>query len=338
MTALKDFDRLESTGIWQPTAKAQRRNVILAVGNATLTISDHQETAIAHWSLPAIDRINPGVRPAIYRPGPDADDILEIDDETMIQAIAQVQTAIERQRPHPGRLRLAVVVSSVVLFSALAIFWLPGAMISYTASVVPDTKRSEIGESLLTNIRRISGKPCNEVLGVQALQRLRIRLFGDSAPDIAILSGGVKTVQHLPGNIILLNRSLVEDHEEVDVVAGFLLVEQLRMQKKDPLVQLLQNAGFSTSFRLLTTGNIPENSLGTYAETLLVTAPDSVAHNTIIDQFSRANIRTSPYAYAVDISGETTIALIESDTVDVQQFAPILDDSDWVSLQGICGE
>ena len=338
MTALKDFDRLESTGVWQSSPEAQRRNVILAVGNATLTISDHQETAIAHWSLPAIERVNPGDRPAIYRPGPDADDILEIDDETMIKAIAKVQSAIERRRPHPGRLRLAVVAGSVALFSSLAIFWLPGAMINYTASVVPDTKRIEIGESLLANIRRVSGKPCNEVLGVQALQRLQTRLFGDAAPNIAILSGGVKTAQHLPGNIILLNRSLVEDHEEVDVVAGYLLVEQSRMQKRDPLVQLLQNAGFSASFRLLTTGNIPEVDLGAYAEMLLVTAPETVAQKTILEQFSKANIRTSPYAYALDISGETTIDLIESDTIEGQQFAPILDDSDWVGLQGICGE
>ncbi len=337
MTALNDFDRLESPGIWQASADAQRRDVLVMVGDATLTISDQQATALAHWSLPAVERVNPGVRPAIFRPGPDANDMLELDDETMIKAIATVQSAIERRRPHPGRLRFGLISGSVLLFAALAIFWLPRAMVDYTATVVPATKRTAIGERLLSNIQRVAGKPCETVLGQQSLKRLQTRLFGNADGKIVVLAGGVQRAQHLPGNIKLLNRSIVEDYEEVDVAAGFLLAESIRAEKTDPLVRLLRNAGFAASFRLLTTGDLSDSDLSKYTETLLTSEPEPVTDNAILARFEGAEIRSTPYGYAIDISGESTVGLIEADPWKTNS-VPILDDANWVSLQGICGE
>lgn len=336
MTALKDFERLECQGIWQADAQAQRRNVIVSVGEATLTLSDSQDTAIAHWSLPAVERTNPGERPAQFRPGPDATDILELTDDTMIRAIAKVQKAIQRRRPHPGRLRFGMIGSGAVLIAGLTFFWLPGAMIDYTASVVPATKRAEIGESLLANISRVAGKPCDDALGQQSLTQLQTRLFGGQGQKVVVLSGGVRTAQHLPGNILLLNRAIVEDYEQVDVAAGYLLVENLRAQGNDPLVRLLRDAGLSTAFRLLTTGDIPKETLSSYAETLVVSEPLAVSEQQIVEQFQKSQIRASPYAYALDISGETTVNLIEADAKN-PTYEAILNDGEWVSLQGICG-
>ena len=338
MTALNDFERLESPGIWRASPDAQRIDVIVSVGDATLTLSDKHGTAIVHWSLPAIERLNPGERPALFRPGPDATDILELTDDTMIKANATVQSAIERRRPHPGRLRSVITGGAVLLVAALTIFWLPGAMVDYTASVVPVSKRAAIGESLLTNIRRVSGKSCDSVLGQQSLQKLHRRLFGPSPGKIVVLSGGVQLAEHLPGNIILLNRSLVEDFEEADVSAGFIIVENLRAKGNDPLVRLLRQAGIIASFRLLTTGDVPESALVEYAEELLTTKPDPLKESAVLEHFELAQVRSTPYAYAIDISGETTLSLIEGDPITLQSAKEILADSDWVSLQGICGE
>ncbi|MGR3290242.1 MAG: hypothetical protein ACU0C9_03480 [Paracoccaceae bacterium] len=338
MTALNKFERLECQGIWRAAEGAQRRDVIVAVGEATLTLSDQQDIAIVHWSLPAIERVNPGQRPAKFRPGPDASDILELTDDIMIRAIAKVHTAIERRRPHPGRLRLGLFSGIAVFLVALAVFWLPGAMVNYTASVVPASKRVSIGESLLVNIRRIAGKQCDAVLGQQSLRALQIRLFDQAPGKIVILAGGVQLAQHLPGDIIILNRALVEDYEEVDVVAGFLIVERLRAQKYDPLANLLHSVRFSALFQLLTTGDIPESVLGAYAETLMTSEPEYVSEKEILTQFENAAVRTTPYAYAIDISGESTLGLIEADPGAGQEFRPIADDGDWISLQGICGE
>ena len=65
MTAFREYERLEATGLWRATPEAQRREVLVSVGEATLTISDFQGRALTHWSLAAILRKNPGRMPAI---------------------------------------------------------------------------------------------------------------------------------------------------------------------------------------------------------------------------------------------------------------------------------
>ncbi|MFV2003154.1 MAG: hypothetical protein ACC619_09255 [Paracoccaceae bacterium] len=338
MTALKEFERLESPGIWRANPEAQRRDVIVALGDATLTISDAAGRALAHWSLPAVERINPAERPAMLRPGPDATETLELSDDTMIVAIKKVQNAIRRRRPHPGRLRLYLLGGGIVLGAALALFWLPGAMIAYTVSVVPDATRTSIGESLLANIRRVSGKPCDTSRGQRALQQLYGRMFPAGDGKIVVLTGGVRQAEHLPGHIIILNRALVEDYETPAVAAGFVLAEDLRAGQNDPLLRLLNDVGLVPSFRLLTSGNIPAKALASYAETLLSAPPVPLDDETLLARFRSAEIRSTPYAYAIDISGETTLGLIEADPMSDASQRAVLSDRDWASLQAICGE
>lgn len=336
MTVLNDFERLECTGIWQLSPKAQRRDVIVSVGEATLTFSDQKNSALAHWSLPAVRRINPGERPALFRPGSDSEECLELTDETMIQAIAKVQNAIKRRKPRPGRLRHGLTAAVILGVLVLIVFWLPGAMLTYTASVVPAAKRQSIGESLLANIQRLSGEPCQGPLGRQALAQLHHRLFGERQGKIVVVPSGIRDSLLLPGGIFVLNRSLLEDYEEADVVSGFLLAEDLRGQSADPFERLLQATGILTSFRLLTTGDIPAETLADYAETLVRQPVQAVDDQALLERFSSLHIPSSPYAYALDISGEKTINLIEADPVPKDRAEQILTDDAWVALQGIC--
>jgi hypothetical protein len=48
-------------------------------------------------------------------------------------------------------------------------------------------------------------------------------------------------------------------------------------------------------------------------------------------------LRSSPYAYALDITGETVLPLIEADPRRALGSREVLKDADWVRLQGICG-
>ena len=59
-------DRLEALGLWRASPKAQRLNVAVSIGDATLTLTDLSDTPLAHWSLPAVQRLNPGGTPALY--------------------------------------------------------------------------------------------------------------------------------------------------------------------------------------------------------------------------------------------------------------------------------
>ncbi|SHK07226.1 hypothetical protein SAMN05444000_11843 [Shimia gijangensis] len=335
MTALQKYDRIEASGLWRPTSNEQRREVVVSIGDASLTISDMQDRALAHWSLPAVERVNPGKRPAIYSPDGDPEETLELpaSESQMIDAIEKLRLAILKRRPRPGRLRLFSLTLSAVSVLALAVFWLPGALLTHTISVVPDVKRQEIGLALMTPMERLTGKPCADVLATPALNRLTQRL---GSGELVVVRGGVRDTLSLPGGTILINRSILEDYEEPDVAAGYVIAQQLEATTNDPLRTMLEHLGFLASFRLLTTGHLNDDMLRAYAEDLVVLPHTTLDTNTLLAAFSAREVKTSPYAYALDPSGERTLELIEADPF-VTSPKQVLTDGDWVALQGICG-
>jgi hypothetical protein len=337
MTALSEYQQLETTGIWRHGPMAQRRDVVVTLGDATLTIYDTNESALAHWSLAAVQRCNPGQRPALFVPAEDADELLEIADDTMIDAIEKVRRAVERSRPRQGRLRYYLAAGVVAAITLLAIFWLPEAMIRHTVRVVPPASRADIGAQMLETIQRVAGRPCAATGTERALNTLSDRVLGREPVRLVVLSRGVSPAEHLPGGYILLNRALFEDFEGPGPVAGFILAEHLRAARADPLEQLLLAVGPMSVFRLLTTGHLPVESLEQYAEALLLAPPLPLDDEALLAGFAAAGIPSTAYAYALDISGEATLPLIEGDPVPPALARPIMSDSEWVTLQGICG-
>lgn len=338
MTALKEFQRLEAMGLYTPEPGAQRRDVILTLGDATLTVFDHRSDALSHWSLAAVERVNPGRRPALYAPGPDAPERIETADETMIRAIEKVRRAVARERPHPGRLRARLVLAAALGVLAIAVLWLPGALTRYTASVVPAATRAAIGTALIEEIGRLSGPPCSEPAGQAALRTLAGRLFpAGQLPDVQVLRSGSAGSAHFPGRIVLLNRSVVEDHESPAVVAGYILAENEAAARHDPMLSLLDYVGLRATLTLMTTGALPAGALEGYAETALAAPPEPVRPEALLPRFAAAKVSSAPYAYAVDITGESTLPLIEADPVGPANTAPLLSDGQWIALQGICG-
>ena len=338
MTALKEFDRLEATGLWRPAPDEQRREVIVSLGDATLTMSDTNGTALAHWSLGAVKRANGNAVPAIYHPDGDEGETLELpdDERAMIDGIDRLLRAIERKRPRPGKLRLLLGGAVTLAIAAGAIFWLPEALENYTVTVVPSVKRQEIGEALLSDIARVTGQPCTAPESARALDRLTRRVLPGGGrvvivPDIARASA------HLPGGIVLLNRDVVEMHEDPDVAAGYILAERTLASETDPLMQLIDHAGLLASLRLLTTGRLPEAALDSYAEHLMAQPPKRPQTVALLDSFAEAELRSTPYAFAIDPSGESTLALIEADPRAGQPSREVLSDADWLRLQAICG-
>lgn len=338
MTALKKFEKLETSALWRENGTSQRRDVFASFGDVSLIISDANGIVLAHWSLPAIERLNPAQRPAVFTLAPDSDETLEIDDDLMIGAIEEIRAAVLRRRPRPGRLRLVVFLVLMLGIVLLAIFWLPGALERHATRVVPVEVRADLGRRILGKITTLTGKPCQTEPGNRALTLLAGRLgVGARRGRILILPGGVIKSAHLPGGIILLNRRLVEDYESPDVAAGHVLIEDLRAAQTDPLAALLQAAGTLQSFRLLTTGKLDPSSLEVYAPEILtreIPMPDDAL---IIARFRRARVATSPLAYALDITGETTLPLIEGDPFANIPAPRLIPDQDWISLQAICG-
>ncbi|WP_347310560.1 hypothetical protein [Defluviimonas sp. SAOS-178_SWC] len=337
MTALQEYQRLECTGLWRDRPDGQRREVIVSFGEATLVISEmRSERALTHWSLPAVVRLNPGELPARFSPDPDGDEELELDDEAMIAAVSKVHTLIEARRPHPGRLRTALLGSALAGVCAALLFWVPNALVTHTAAALPFAKRQAIGRAALADLTRLTGQPCAASEGQDALGRLHDRLLGP-AGEIFVLPEGLKRSAVLPGGIVLLSRALVEDQDTPEVAAGEVLAADLRRVAQDPMVAILRHAGIRATFRLLTTGDLPNGSVDGYGEELLSANVEPATEKALLDRFRAAGVASGPYAYFLDPTGESVLALIEADPFRaVSSNRPVMSDADWVSLQGIC--
>lgn len=337
MVALKKYARIEAAGLWRPAEGEQRREVVAVLGDATLTINTLNDQPLAHWSIAAIDRANPRQTPARYHPDGDPSEELELnEDETeMVEAIETLRRAVDRARPRPGRLRFVTFGASIAAVAYAAIFWFPSALLDHTINVVPEIGRKQIGQSLLNRIQRVTGPACGTSANNSSLARLAARL---QAPQLAIMRGGLSNAQHLPGGITILARQLVEDYEEPDVVAGFIAAERAATYEADPLYQVLDHAGTLATFRLLTTGKVQTDTLDAYAEYLLSASKPVPNTDTVLRVFEALKLRTTPYAYALDVTGETVLPLIEADPMRAETPPPILSDGDWLRLQAICDD
>lgn len=340
MTALQKYQRIEASGLWRPSPDAQRREVIVSIGEATLVITDTKDQPLTHWSLAAVERTNPGELPAIYCPDGDPDETLELSETEaeMIGAIEKLRQAVGRGRAKPGRLRLLILAGMLSTLTGLAVFWLPGAMLNHAARVVPPAKRLDLGQRLLSHAQRVTGQACSSAGTERALTALaeRTALPETRASRVVVMRDGVSDSVLLPGQILLISRRLIEDHEDPGVAAGFVVAELLRGQDSDPLKQLLEAGGFVDTLRLLTTGTLPDTSLAAYAETVLAQQRPALTDAQLLEGFAQAQLSATPYAYALDVSGEATLGLIEADPMRGKTAPPVLSDADWVRLQEIC--
>ncbi|AWD22802.1 hypothetical protein [Fuscovulum blasticum] len=340
MTALKKYQRLESTGLWRAGPGGQRQEVIVRLGEATLMLTDpRSEQVLSHWSLPAVTRQNPGVRPALFVPGEDADETLEIDDDDMIAALKTVQAAVRQATPRPGRLRAALIGGTTLAIVLIVTLVLPGVLKRHTASALPAAKRAEIGQLALDDVIRLTGKPCDGSLGLPALARLSERVFGpEDTPILYILPEGLRHPAHLPGGVILLPRDLI-DQDTPEALAGAALAEGVASRAADPLAPILDHVGLKATFGLLTSGQLPDDALQSYGEDVLrdnasAAVPDAV----LIEAAKTAQVPLSAYARWRDPSGTTTAGLLEGDPYRGLMPTPILPDDDWIALQSVCSD
>ena len=339
MTALREYERLESGGLWRADLDAQRRDVTVSFGNATLVISDNAERPLTHWSLPAIIRQNPGKRPAIFTPNEDAHEVLEIDDDLMIDAIEKVRLSLAKARPKRGKLRGLISLGLLAGCAALAVFWVPDALTSQTASVVPVSKRAEIGATVLGHVQKLTGPRCRGESGINALELLHARVFGpDTKGRIVVLPQLAQNAVAMTGGIIALDRRIIENADDPAVPAGFLIAAKTAQQGSDPLASILRAAGLRQTMGLLTTGDLSTEILASYARSVTEAAPVFASDTDLIAAFEEAQIPTTPFAYARDSSGQQTVGLIAGDTFSERDEPEILSDADWVRLQGICNQ
>lgn len=336
MTALKEYQRLESGGLWRADADAQRREVTVSFGNATLVISDTAGRPLTHWSLAAVGRKNPGTRPALFVPDADVDESLEIDDPLMIDAIEKVRKSVARARPREGRLRGLGTLALIATLLAAGYLWLPGALREQAQRAVPQSKRIEIGAGVLNALQGLTGPVCRGQIGRTALATFQNRLLGrETTGQIVVMPLGQDTALPLPGGITVLDRALVERLDDPAIAAGFVLTAEQARMREDPLVPMLEQAGMADTLRLLATGDFPDEVIATYAKGIIsdqaATFPPEAD---LLPLFDAANVPSAPFGRYLQNRGQPVMDLIVNDPAPDAD--PVMSDGDWVALQGIC--
>ena len=344
MTALDQYRRLEGPGLWAASGADQRREVVVSFGEATLVISDSRSMIVlSHWSLPAVIRLNPGKRPALYSPEGDGGEVLELDDDWLIDALKVVQAALSPPRSLFARLRkpvLGALSLAVVLAAALIV---PPALVTHTASVVPMAKRVELADRLRHDLVLSGARVCQSPYGDPAIASLQRRLF-QSPVQIVVMRGlpvDQPRVQHVMGRLFLLDARLLDEAESAEALAGAVLLAAQRNADDDPLHPLLRHAGVVATFRLLTSADLPASATSGYAQALLrapLAVPDAAS---VLERFERAELSTRPLVdnpFMLDPALEQIApALRAGDPMagEPPQTA-LLNDGQWVSLLNIC--
>ena len=338
MTVLEKYQRLEAEGVWRPDTSAQRREVIVSIGEATLTLSSPSGQVLTHWSLPAIRRLEKSDTSVVFAPGRDAPETLEISDPAMIEALDKVLKAINRKSSGGGGLRRLMLFAGVIAALVLLAFWLPKAAARYVAAIAPPAAHAQIGARTFEQIEKLTGKACGASSGLIALEKLETRLFPEAQLKLVVLPSALAQTAHLPGGWILISHTIVEDHETPEVLAGFLLGEDLRRNTTEPLVIYLQRAGFKALLGLLTKATIPPEAIQQAAERTIAAAPVPIDMKTLAQNAVAAGFDPLPFGSAYDFSGETAQIMRETMEQAEYQIMPLLSDGDWIALQRICEE
>jgi len=339
MTALEKYARLEGPGVWRAGPQAQRRDVVVSLGESSLILTDSRSTqALSHWSLPAVQRMNRGASPAVFAPSAEAGgESLELEDPLLIEALETIRAALS---PRPPRrwLRLGLLGGLAALVVA-GVIWLPGVLVERTAAIIPEAARAQIGADALADltISAAGQRVCADPEGRQALTLLRNRVLGSDWRVVVVAGMPGFQAAHLPGRLVVLGDDLVSRLDSGEALAGWLLAEAQAASARDPLLDALHHAGTRATATLLTTGALPESALEGFVMRRLA-MPPAVPQAAALGEAMDA-LGISPVAYALSLT-ESQAALIQ-DLADRPVAAGrtsgrILSDGEWLTVQSIC--
>lgn len=285
VTALRQYERLESTALWRRPGEKQRREIVVSFGESTLVFSDFAGAPLAHWALPALERLNSHQMPALYSPDGMYEETIEIEDPIMVDAIAKVQRHLRRQTPKPGLVRRSLWLGLFALLTIGLLFWAPTALRAHLMRSLPFEVQKEIGLRLRDEITRYSGPLCDNPLGQSAAQALEEFFLPEAELSLGFAALPQERVIVFPGGVILIDKRYLEKDVADALIAR---IPHSAEDLRAPLSSLLEEMslwellGFAMSF------DLPANYIGLQARRIITgptpdgNAPRSAASEKVI--------------------------------------------------------
>ena len=330
MTALKEYARLETLGTWRPSPTAPSQEVVVSFGQASLVLSDTHGNPLTHWALSAVERISPSHRlPATYAPDADASETLDIDDDTMVDAITQVAAALHAARP---KKRLRWFVSGAVLVGAIlsVVIWVPGAIRSYAVTVMPDATAHDLGTQL---IETLAHPGCTSPEGRVALDLMARRL---GINGIFVMQGDHASAQAVPGRRVMITPATFETTAEPDSTAGFVLMAMAQADDKFALTGILDHTPLRDVVQILTQGRVDQDAIDFDQSVFAPTTYPQV--DKVLALFQKHAISAAPFAQGLadTAPGDFRTALIEKDPHSSGSLSAVIPDGAWAGLTAHC--
>lgn len=333
MTALDRYIRLEAAGRWRESRDADWREVLISFGNATLVLSSFDEDPLTHWSLAATERIAFDEGVAVYAPDAGTDEVLEVRDADMIQAISEVSRMARvraRPIPRPGRLRKLLVPAAVLAALGAVALAAPDALRARAYALVTAEQAEQISGQIREALNQL---PCVTPEGRRSLRRLAGRAAPGARVDILPWRG--PPAVSLPDGSVLLSRTLVERAPTAEVVAGWLALAAAGGRDASALRDWTSDLGLGQALGFLTSGRIDRRDIDDMARRTSQAdgAPDAATVAAAVAGLAERDIDPAPFL--ADLARRyPDLDLPQPDLADATPVLPR--DADWVALQNIC--
>lgn len=337
MSSKAKFLRLEAPGYWRQIVDKPGRHVVVHLGDTSITLISKSNVALGHWSLHGIRRIDGGGIPAVYAVDAGETEVVEISDETMIDAIEQWQQA-EAAAPQQFKLPVRGIVAALLVLSAVAAaaYFVPREGPRLVASFVTPSKRAEIGEQLFEALKPEFARHCESQEGAAALNKLAARLHPGERGEIRIVDGLEAASVHLPGGMVVIDEDLLMRHDGPEAAAGHVLLERLLLAQNDPIARLIDNAGLTAVPGIVLEGSVDDELLLGFFRSVQAEPRPPVSQGELLERFRTAGFPSTPFGLTFDGNQEVANAAVESDPFKGATYRPLLSDGDWIRLQGIC--
>ena len=334
MTALDQFDRLETLGVWHGSADDPGREVVVKFGKSTLVIEESADAPLAHWSLAALRTRPDGADRLRYFVDGAIEESLQIDDPLMRDAIGQIMAARADGPPDGPRRRPGWwLLLPVLMAMAGLVLVLPAGISRVAYALISPEQAARIGAQMLPRLEERTGPECANEAGRQALATLSARLAGDAPMAVSVVELGDKPLMILPGHHVVLNRTTVEAARSDHELAGWIAIGLGEMRPGAGLRALFEDGGRWNTVRFLATGRVGDAAQEQAVNHMLIAldgigAIDAERTSQIL---ARAEVPASPIVAALRRHGNAL-------PVAGYQGAgsPILSDQAWVALQQIC--
>ncbi len=258
-------------------------------------------------------------------------------------------------------------VASVLLI----VFVIIPTLSNRLATLIPVEQEVALGRSVMTQVESLLGSErtgdltCNDPEGAAALQkmvsRLEEQIDSPYALQVRVLDNGMTNAFAVPGGQVVLFRGLISDATSPEMVAGVLAHEIGHVVNRDPTRLMLRSAGSAGIMGMLL-GDFTGGAAILLISEQLVSAKyqqgaeadaDTFAHEVLADaglpssalgeffglvreKYGDVEGFLSHLVSHPDLAGRAQRA--EEADVTAGDYTPVLSDTEWQALRGICGD